>query len=65
MAINIDKMHADMRWENRKFFIQVIVALAVVIGASVTLGTYIAPRSSTPNPPQIIYLVPSPPVPAK
>ena len=59
--VNIDNMRADMRWENRKFLVQAIVAAAVCVGAGVALANYVNGRPAIPAaplPPQIIYLVP-------
>jgi len=38
MAVNIAKMQADMRWETRKFVLQVVVAGAALLGAGAALG---------------------------
>lgn len=54
--VNIEKMRSDMRWENRKFVVQAIVALAAAAGAGAAVGNYAANR--TPTPPQVIYIVP-------
>ena len=61
--VNIDKMRADLRWENRKFFVQAVVGIAAAVGAGAALGNYLAHNAPNPPapvapPPQIIYLVP-------
>ena len=40
MALNIEKMRADMKWENRKFAVSLFVALAIAAGAGATVATY-------------------------
>ena len=53
MTINIDKMHADMRWETRKFVVSLLLGTAAAVGAGAALGTYIArqPQQPLPTPP--------------
>ncbi len=65
MQTNIEKLRADMKWENRKFAVQVIVGAAVCVGAGVALANYVNSRPPAPSPPapppQIIYIQPGPP----
>ncbi len=51
MAINIEKMRADMRWEARKFFISTVLAAAALVGAGAALGNYLAHHEPPPPPP--------------
>ncbi len=77
MAINIEKMRADMdlqnkqlAWETRKFVVSIIVAFAAAIGAGAALGNYYARHEPLPVPalpPQVIFqpgsiVVTAPPV---
>ena len=65
METNIEKMRADMKWENRKFVAQFLVAIAAALGAGVALANYVNSRPPAPPPPapppQIIYIQPGPP----
>lgn len=38
MAVNIEKMRADMAWETKKFVWQAVVAAAILLGAGGTIG---------------------------
>ena len=62
MAVNIEKMRADMRWEARKFAVSAIVAAAALIGAGVGIGNLIwahKPLPPAPLPP-IVIQIPAP-----
>lgn len=37
MTLNIDKMHADMRTENRKFMLQIVATIAGTAAATATV----------------------------
>ncbi len=61
MTINIEKLRNDIRYGNRKFLVQLLAALALTIGVSVSATTYvtlyllphyisIAPAASVPVP---------------
>ncbi len=41
MALNIEKMRAEMRWEARKFLISAILATAAAVGAGIAIGNYL------------------------
>ena len=63
--LNIDKMRADMRWESRRFAVQLVIGLAAAVGAGAALGNYFtknAPSALVPvqvqAPPPIIYVIP-------
>lgn len=51
MAVNIEKMRADMRWENRKFMTSLLIAAAALVGAGVGIGNLIWNRPQPPAPP--------------
>jgi hypothetical protein len=57
MAINIEKMRADMVWESRRFLLQAVVSAAALVGAGAALGNYLARREPAPPPPppQVIF----------
>ena len=61
MRANEEKLCNDMRWENRRFLVQFIVAIAAALGTGVAIANYVnskpVPQVQAP-PPQIIYLVP-------
>ena len=38
--VNIDKMRSEMKWETRKFILQLIVALGAAVAAGVALGRF-------------------------
>ena len=65
MQTNIEKLRADMKWENRKFLVQFVLAMAAAVGAGVALANYVNSRPPAPPPPapppQIIYIQPGPP----
>jgi hypothetical protein len=42
MTINIEKMRADMKWETRKFVVQIVIAFAAVLAAGVAIGRFLA-----------------------
>ncbi len=65
MAVNIEKMRADMltsqkllAWETRKFVISIVVGAAALLGAGVALGNYFTnlhnpPAASGPQTPKL------------
>ena len=62
MAVNIEKMRADISaqqkqldWETRKFFVQLIVAIAAAVGAGVALGNW---GNNRPNQPPAVQTAP-------
>jgi hypothetical protein len=57
MAIDIEKLRADILWESRKFLLQLVVSAAALVGAGAALGTYLARREPPPPapPPQVIF----------
>jgi hypothetical protein len=40
MAVNIEKMRSDMRWESRKFAASAVIAAATLVGAGIAIGNY-------------------------
>jgi len=44
MALNIEKMRSDMRWEARKFTVQIVLGLAAAIGAAIALTNWLSLR---------------------
>jgi hypothetical protein len=38
MTINIEKIKHDMKWDARRFAVQIILALAAAVAAGVALG---------------------------
>jgi hypothetical protein len=65
MAVNIEKMRADMRWEARKFAVSAIVATAAAVGAGMGIGNLIWAHRTQPAPsaalPPIVIQIPVPP----
>lgn len=55
MAVNIEKMRKEMRYENRKFLLQALVAAAACVGAGVALANWVNSRTA---PPPAIQTVP-------
>ncbi len=51
MAINIEKMRADMRWETWKFVISLVLASAALLGAGAAIGNYLANHPQSPPTP--------------
>ncbi len=49
MAVNIEKMRADMRWESRKFLVSAVLAAAALVGAGIAIGNYFSRPSSAPQ----------------
>jgi hypothetical protein len=62
MTVNIEKMRRDMRTENWKIGISLVVGAAAFAGAGIAVGNYFKPP---PAPPQIIILQQPAPAPAK
>ena len=61
MRANEAKLRSDVRFENRKFLVQLLVGSAALLGAGAALGSYFAPRS---GPGQTIIVNVPPYVPA-
>lgn len=61
MQTNIEKMRADMKWENRKFGVSLVIASAALVAAGAALGNYIATRPVPTPPPQTIIIQQAPP----
>ena len=40
------KLRSDMRYESRKFLVQLVVGAGALLGAGAALGSYFAPRTS-------------------
>ncbi len=40
MALNIDKMRAEMRWEARRFAVSAVLAVAASVGAGIAIGNH-------------------------
>jgi hypothetical protein len=45
MAVNIEKMRADMRWETWKFGVSLVIATAAIAGGGVAIGNYLGRKS--------------------
>ncbi len=45
MAVNIEKMRTDMRWEFWKVGISLVIAGAALAGSGVAIGNYLARKS--------------------
>jgi hypothetical protein len=59
MAINIEKLRADMRWEARKFLISALLATAAAGGAGVAIGNFVASRPQPAQfPPGTVITIP-------
>ena len=43
MSTQIERLRQEIRTENRKFIVSVIVAIAALLGAGIALGTVLAP----------------------
>lgn len=41
MTVNIEKMRADMKLEQRKFTLQLVTTMAAVAGVSLALGSFL------------------------
>jgi hypothetical protein len=40
MTINIEKMRTEMRWETRKFVVQVVLAAAALFATGIAVGRF-------------------------
>ena len=49
MAVNVEKMRKGMRYETRKFVLQIIAAIAVSVGAGVALTNWVNGRAAPPS----------------
>ena len=56
MQTNIDKLRSDMRYESRKFGVQLVVGAAACVAAGIALANYVNSRQAPPLPPQIVVL---------
>jgi hypothetical protein len=45
MAVNIEKMRADMRWEVWKAGVSLVIAAAALAGSGVAIGNYLGRQS--------------------
>ncbi len=50
MAVNIEKMRADMRWETKKFVVSAVIGAAALVGAGIAMGNYFTRQG-----PQVIF----------
>jgi hypothetical protein len=55
METNIRKLESDLRYEGRKFTVQLLVGAAICVGAGVTLANYVE-NHRPPTPPQVIVV---------
>lgn len=60
MRASSDKLRNDVRYENRKFAAQVIVAIAASVGAGVALANWVNSRAA---PPPVVQAAPPQPAP--
>jgi hypothetical protein len=59
METNIRKLDSDLRYESRKFAVQLVVGAAALLGAGAAAGNYLAhhePPAPPPAPPQVIVV---------
>ena len=49
MTVNIEKMRADLKWEARKFLLQIVVAVIAALGVGVAIGSWIRARNPRPR----------------
>ena len=61
MQTNIEKMRNDLRYEGRKFGIQLVVGAAACVGAGIALANYVNSRVAPPLPTPQIIVVPAAP----
>jgi hypothetical protein len=50
MAVNIEKMRSDLKWEARKFLVSIVLAFAATLGAGAAIGNYLARHEPAPQP---------------
>ena len=60
MAVNIEKLRSDLRYESRKFALQLVVAIAASVGAGVALANWV---NSRPAPLPAVQAAPTPAAP--
>ena len=41
MTVNIEKMRTDLKWETRKFAVQLAIAAAALLAAGVAIGRFV------------------------
>ncbi len=58
MAVNIEKLRSDLRYESRKFALQLVVAIAASVGAGVALANWVNSRAA---PPPVVQAAPPQP----
>jgi hypothetical protein len=56
METNIDKLRSDLRYEGRKFAVQLVVGAAACVGVGIAIANYVNSR-----PPQVVQQIPAPP----
>jgi hypothetical protein len=56
METNIDKLRSDLRYESRKFAVQLVIGAAACVGAGIAIANYVNSRPVPQAPPQIIIL---------
>lgn len=62
-AVNIEKMRNDIKYEGRKFAVQVVIGAAACVGAGIVIANYVNSRPVPPPAPQPVYLVTPPGIP--
>ena len=50
MTVNIEKMRKEMRYESRKFAVQLVVGFAAAVGAGVALANWVSSHNPAPTP---------------
>ncbi len=61
METNIEKLRNDIRYESRKFAVQLVVGAAACLGVGVALANYVnsrPPLPATPAPPPQVIIIP-------
>jgi hypothetical protein len=61
METNIRKLESDLRYESRKFTVQIVVGAAALLGAGAAVGNYIGHHDATSPPQVIVVQVPATP----
>ena len=62
MAVNIEKLRSDIRYESRKFAVQLVLGFAASLGAGIALANYV---NSRPASSPVAQSAPAPASPAR
>ncbi len=61
MAVNIEKLRSDIKYESRKFAVQLVLGFAAALGAGIALANYVNSRPAAHAAPPATVTAPASP----